>query len=63
MRYYRPSNTPHWPPIGYTIRHEQNADRMFYRAMRVSGPEWVSPYLRATYEVALRDANEHYTEA
>jgi hypothetical protein len=48
-----------FPPIGYTIRHEQNGDRMFYRAMRVSGTEWVSPLLRAIYEAALRDAEEH----
>ena len=47
---------PIWPPVGYTIRHEENAGTMFYRAIRTSGTEWQSPLLRATYDVALRDA-------
>ena len=48
-----------YPSEGYTVRFEENAGRMFYRAMRTSGSEWVSPLLRATYDAALRDAVEH----
>jgi len=51
-----------WPPVGYTIRHEENAGTMFYRAIRTSGTEWQSPLLRATYNVALRDAEVHEGE-
>jgi len=53
---------PIWPPVGYTIRHEENAGTMFYRAIRTSGTEWQSPLLRATYDVALRDAEVHESE-
>jgi hypothetical protein len=40
--------------MGFTVRHEENAGVMFYRAIGLNG--WESPYLRATYRAALGDA-------
>lgn len=44
------------PPPGYTVRIEENAGDLFYRAIRVNGPQWVSPRLRGTYSAAETDA-------
>ena len=47
------------PPPGYTVRIEENAGAQFYRAIRVNGPQWVSPRLRGTYSAAETDAYVH----
>ena len=47
------------PPPGYTVRIEENAGVQFYRAIRVNGPQWISPRLRGTYSAAETDARLH----
>lgn len=47
------------PPLGYTVRIEENAGVQRYRAVRVNGPEWICPRLRGSYCAAEADAYLH----